>query len=112
MDLPEAWCHSHCILQVGQIQLNLDTQEMAKGSRVTPLSPKLFQLLREFMSHAGSVLSRKELMKAIWDTDYLGDTRTLYVHVRLLREKIEDDPCSPAYLRTVRGMGYRFDAPE
>ena len=64
------------------------------------------------MSNPGQVLSRKELMKDIWDTDYLGDTRTLYVHIRMLRERIEANPSSPAYLRTVRGIGYRFDAPE
>ena len=51
-------------------------------------------------------------MKAVWETDYVGDTATLNVHVRWLRTKIEDDPGAPQYLRTVRGVGYRFDAPD
>jgi two-component system phosphate regulon response regulator PhoB len=51
-------------------------------------------------------------MKNVWDTDFLGDTRTLDVHVRWIREKIEENPSSPVYLRTVRGVGYRFEVPE
>jgi DNA-binding response OmpR family regulator len=51
-------------------------------------------------------------MKQVWDTDYLGDTRTLDVHVRWVRKAVEKDPGSPEYLRTVRGVGYRFDAPD
>jgi len=51
-------------------------------------------------------------MKNVWDTDYVGDTRTLDVHVRWIREKIEENPSSPGYLRTVRGVGYRFEVPE
>jgi DNA-binding response OmpR family regulator len=57
------------------------------------------------------VLSRQLLMKKIWQTDYMGDTRTLSVHVRWLRLKVEDDPNNPRFLRTVRGVGYRFEVP-
>ena len=63
------------------------------------------------MRSPGRVLSRKFLMKKIWKTDYMGDTRTLDVHIRWLREKIEENPSSPMYLRTVRRVGYRFDIP-
>jgi DNA-binding response OmpR family regulator len=62
------------------------------------------------MQHPGQVVSRRTLMKEIWNTDYLGDTRTLDVHMRWLREKIEDDPNEPRLLVTVRGEGYRLEA--
>jgi len=64
------------------------------------------------MKNPGRVLSRPEIIKHVWETDYVGDTRTLNVHVRWLRLKIEDDPNSPRFLRTVRGVGYRFEVPE
>ena len=69
-------------------------------------------LLALFMRNRGRVLSRQEIMSRVWDTDYLDDTRTLTVYVRWLRLKIEDEPNAPRYLRTVRGVGYRFDVPE
>jgi DNA-binding response OmpR family regulator len=61
------------------------------------------------MRNPGKVLSRQEIMKQIWETDYMGDTRTLSVHIRWLRLKIEGDPDTPRFLRTVRGVGYRFE---
>lgn len=76
------------------------------------LTPKECALLQAFMNNGGKVLTRKFLMKKVWDTDWMEDTRTLDVHVRWLREKIEDNPSKPVYLRTVRGVGYRFEVPE
>jgi len=99
------------LIQVGDICLDEETHVVTKGNREVKLSPKLFQLLHMFMTNRGRVLTREQLMKEIWDTDYLGDTRTLYVHVRWLREAIEDDPKHSVYLRTLRGVGYRFDKP-
>ena len=64
-----------------------------------------------FLRNPGKVLSRPEIIKQVWETDYVGDTRTLSVHIRWLRSKIEDDPNNPQFLRTVRGVGYRFDVP-
>jgi DNA-binding response OmpR family regulator len=75
------------------------------------LNPKLSKLLQLFMQQPGEVLTRKFLMQQVWDTSYLGDTRTLDVHIRWLREAIEDDPTDPIYLRTVRRQGYRFENP-
>ena len=75
------------------------------------LNPKLSKLLQLFMQQPGEVLTRKFLMQQVWDTSYLGDTRTLDVHIRWLREAIEDDPTDPIYLRTVRRQGYRFETP-
>jgi DNA-binding response OmpR family regulator len=100
------------IIQVGGLTLSLGKQCVIRGSRQLRLNPKEFELLKVFMRSPGRVLSRKFLMKKVWKTDYMGDTRTLDVHIRWVREKIEKDPASPTYLRTVRGVGYRFDVPE
>jgi DNA-binding response OmpR family regulator len=75
------------------------------------LTPKLATLLNEFLLHPNEVIGRHHLMKVVWDTDYFGDTRTLDVHIRWLREIIEDNPAKPQLLRTVRGVGYIFSIP-
>ncbi len=72
------------------------------------LTPKEFKLLHLFVSHHNKALSRKKLMQDVWDTDYMGDTRTLDVHIRWVREKIEENPSKPKRLITIRGLGYRF----
>lgn len=97
-------------IRVGPLVLDLDTRILRKGDSSSYLRPKEARLLAFFMSNSGRVLSRQELIKQIWETDYIGDTRTLSVHVRWLRLKIEDDPGAPRLLRTVRGVGYRFEA--
>jgi DNA-binding response OmpR family regulator len=99
------------ILWMGDLSLDLRKRIVTKGSREHKLTPKQAKLLEVFVCNSGEVLTRKTLMKEVWNTDYLGDTRTLDVHVRWLREKIENDPSSPVYLRTVRGVGYRFEVP-
>ncbi len=70
------------------------------------LTPKLAQLLQEFLRHPNEVVTRLQLMQHVWNTDYVGDTRTLDVHIRWVREVIEDDPADPKLLLTVRGKGY------
>jgi DNA-binding response OmpR family regulator len=100
------------ILQAGGLTLKLATRCVNNGRREWRLTPKEFELLRVFMRSPGRVLSRKFLIKKVWKTDYMGDTRTLDVHIRWLREKIEETPSSPVYLHTIRGVGYRFDIPE
>ncbi|MDJ1179965.1 response regulator transcription factor [Roseofilum sp. BLCC_M91] len=72
------------------------------------LSPKEFRLLELFMNHPRRVWSRDQLIERIWEADFMGDTKTVDVHIRWLREKIELDPSHPEYLLTVRGFGYRF----
>lgn len=99
-------------LQVGDLVLHFDMRSVTRGKARYQLTPKEFKLLEVFMRNPGKVLSRKFLMKNVWETDYVGDTRTLDVHVRWLREKIEEDPSSPVYLCTIRGVGYRFEVPE
>jgi DNA-binding response OmpR family regulator len=64
------------------------------------------------MSHVGRVVTRAELLDQVWGVEWLGDTRTLDVHIRWVREKVEEDPSQPRYVQTVRGVGYRFAAPE
>jgi len=98
------------VLNVDGLHLNLETRELQNGHGAIQLTPKECQLLATFMRHACQVLSHKFLMKEVWDTDYVGDTRTLQVHVSWLRSKIEENPRRPNRLRTVRGVGYRFGA--
>lgn len=95
-------------MRLGNLILNLERRRITRGNRSHRLTPKEFELLRFFMQRPGQVVSRRMLMKEIWHTDYLGDTRTLDVHIRWLREKIEDDPAHPTRIETVRGLGYRF----
>lgn len=96
-------------LRCGNLSLDLRTQCLTKGDQRYRLTPKEFLLLKMFMSKPGQVLTHKAIMKEVWYTDYLGDRRTLYVHVNWIRQKIEDAPGNPVSLRTVRGVGYRFE---
>ncbi len=99
-------------LKIGPLRLDLGSRTLYRHAEVFHLRPKEAALLAFFIRHAGQVLSRQAIMKAVWKTEYVGDTRTLTVHVRWLREKIEEDPSHPRFLRTVRGMGYRFAVPD
>jgi DNA-binding response OmpR family regulator len=99
-------------IRAGDLILDPDAGILRKGETVVRLLPKENALLALFMGKRGKVLTRQEIMSRVWETDYLEDTRTLTVHVRWLRLKIEDDPNAPRYLRTVRGVGYRFDVPQ
>lgn len=88
----------------------LYTQEcrVTVGEEEISLSPKEYRLLELFMSYPRRVWSREQLIEQIWGPDFLGDTKTVDVHIRWLREKLEKDPSQPEYLITVRGFGYRF----
>lgn len=99
-------------LQVGPIKLNLAQRKVKCGPREERLTPKQAKLLEVLMRHAGEVVSRKMLIKQVWDTDYTGDTRTLDVHISWLRSVIEPNPLKPRYLKTLRGQGYRLDGDE
>ncbi len=96
-------------LSIGNISLDLENHRVMRGSKSFSLTPKEFFLLRLLMSKAGQTISRKTLMKEVWETDYLGDTRTLDVHIRWVREKVEDNPSRPLRLITVRGLGYKYN---
>lgn len=99
-------------IRAGDLVLDPAAGILHKGETAIRLRPKETALLALFMRNRSKVLSRHQIMKKVWETDYLEDTRTLNVHVRWLRTKIEDEPAAPRYLRTVRGVGYRFDVPE
>jgi DNA-binding response OmpR family regulator len=89
--------------------LNLVSRRASLGDRDLLLSPKEFNLLAELIRQRGVVLSRDLLLSSIWGSDFVGDPRTLDVHIHWLREKIEADPANPCRIATVRGIGYRFE---
>lgn len=95
-------------LVVGELRVALDSRQVYKGDELLQLRYKEFELLTLLLTRAGDVVTRAELFDKIWGTDWLGDTRTLDVHIRWLREKIEADPSQPRYIQTVRGVGYRM----
>lgn len=99
------------ILRRGPLTLNIKRRSIVKADREHHLTPKQAHLLELFMRHQGEVLTREYLMKRVWDTDFIDDTRTLDVHIHWVREAIEEDTSKPEYLRTVRGVGYRFSVP-
>jgi DNA-binding response OmpR family regulator len=99
-------------LQVGHLRADVTSRRVFKGEREIQLSAREFELLTRLMSHAGRAISRDELISAVWGPDWSGDPRTLEVHIRWLRLKIEDDPTTPRFVQTVRGYGYRFIGPE
>jgi DNA-binding response OmpR family regulator len=93
----------------GNVTLNLVSRRAFLHGEEMVLSPKEFSLLAELMRHQGAVLSRDLLLTRVWGYDFYGDTRTVDVHVRWLREKIETDASRPERIVTVRGIGYRFE---
>jgi DNA-binding response OmpR family regulator len=99
-------------LQVGPIKLNFTQRRVSCGGRDERVTPMQARLLEFFLRHPGELLSRKVLIKQVWETDYTGDTRTLDVHMSWLRSVIEPNPTRPRYLKTIRGQGYRLDVPE
>lgn len=97
------------MLEMGPVRLTLGVRVVACHGKEKRLTPKAAHLLEVFLKHPNKVLDRSYLMRSVWDTDYLDDTRTLDVHIRWLREAIENHSGKPRYIITVRGVGYRFD---
>ncbi len=97
------------ILTFGNLTLNLTRREVSLEQNVLALKPKEFELLLFLAQHRGQVLSREFILERVWGWDYIGDSRTVDVHVRWLREKIEIEPANPTRIITVRGAGYRFE---
>lgn len=92
----------------GRLQIDLLGYEVTVNGAKVNLSSKEFELLRILASHPGQVLTREQLLDLVWGNDFYGDSRTVDVHIRWLREKIEDDPGNPEFILTVRGVGYKF----
>ena len=101
----------HDRLVVGEIVLDRTARQVWRREQLVDLSQREFDLLQTLMTHAGEAVTRQNLLDAVWGQTWIGDVRTLDVHVRWLREKVEDDPSNPRYIETVRGYGYRFAAP-
>jgi two-component system response regulator RegX3 len=97
-------------LVVGPIQMDIDKHQVSvKGALIT-LPLREFELLEFFMRNPGRVLTRNQIIDRVWGGDYFGDTKTLDVHVKRLRAKIEEDPANPVLLQTIRGLGYKLEA--
>ncbi len=100
---------SNEVIRTGPIELDLNQRFVKIDGKQVSLTPRLTRLLQALMSKPGQVYDRDELFKFVWETEYIGDTRTLDVHVSWLRNLIEDDPRHPDYIKTIRGVGYRLD---
>lgn len=97
----------HC-LKFERLSIDLDQRRVTKDGRDITLRYKAFELLALLAEHAGEVVSRADIFDKVWGTDWIGDTRTLEVHIRWLREQLEDDPGQPQFIQTARSAGYRF----
>ena len=95
-------------IQHGDITIDFSRHEVYKKGQLLEMPLKEFELLRMLILNKGKVLSRELLLDKIWGFDYYGETRTVDVHIRYLRQKIEDDDSNPVYIETIRGIGYRF----
>ncbi|MFM9048599.1 MAG: response regulator [Actinomycetota bacterium] len=98
------------VIEVGPIRVDVDRHVVVVRGETVAMPLKEFDLLEILMRNAGRVLTRSQLIDRVWGSDYVGDTKTLDVHVKRLRAKIEADPTQPAILQTVRGLGYKIEA--
>ena len=96
-------------LSEGDVSLDIDRHELRVRGELVTLALKEFELLAYLLSNAGRVVTRDSLMANVWGYSYVGDTKTIDVHVKRLRAKIEDDPSNPQRITTIRGLGYRYE---
>ena len=97
-------------LEAGPVRMDVERHVVTVNGRKTSMPLKEFELLELLLRNAGRVLTRGQLIDRVWGSDYVGDTKTLDVHVKRLRAKVEPDPGRPQHILTVRGLGYKFDA--
>ena len=95
-------------IEIGEVRLDPERHSASLAGEELELSRKEFELLHRLMRDAGSVVTREQLIEDVWDMNWFGSTKTLDVHVSSLRRKLEDDPSSPRYVHTIRGVGFRF----
>ncbi len=100
------------VIACGPFSLNVPRRILVAKGQEHQLTPKLTLLMEIFLTNPGKTFDRRSLMEQVWHTDYMGDTRTLNVHIRWIRQFIEADPDNPLYMVTVRGVGYCFDLDE
>jgi DNA-binding response OmpR family regulator len=98
-------------IEVGAVQVDLAGHQILRDGRALPVKQKAFELLAFLVQHPGQVFTRDQLLERVWGYDYAGETRTVDVHIHWLRAQVEEDPASPAFLQTVRGVGYVFRRP-
>ena len=96
-------------LSVGPIRMDIDKHQVTIDSVQISLPLKEFELLEFLMRNSGRVLTRNQLIDRVWGSDYFGDTKTLDVHIKRLRAKIEEDPANPTIIHTIRGLGYKLE---
>lgn len=99
------------VLEVGDVRLDPERHECLVRGREVQLPLKEFELLEQLLINAGRVMTRDSLIDRVWGEDYVGDTKTLDVHIKRLRSRIEQDPSKPQLITTIRGLGYRFESP-
>ena len=97
------------VLEIAGVRMDVERHEVSVNGERIKLALKEFELLEMLLRNAGRVMTRGQLIDRIWGADYVGDTKTLDVHIKRLRTKIEPDPANPRYLMTVRGLGYKFE---
>ncbi|HPB72280.1 MAG TPA: response regulator transcription factor [Phycicoccus sp.] len=97
-------------LEAGPVRMDVERHVVSVGGRAVPMPLKEFELLELLLRNVGRVLTRMQLIDRVWGSDYVGDTKTLDVHVKRLRAKIEPDPAHPRHIVTVRGLGYKYEA--
>jgi two-component system response regulator RegX3 len=105
---PDGAAASPDVLEVGDVRLDPERHEVLVRGEPVSLPLKEFELLELLLANAGRVLSRGTLIDRIWGHHYVGDTKTLDVHVKRLRSRIEEDPSAPTHIATIRGLGYKF----
>ncbi|HCT79235.1 MAG TPA: DNA-binding response regulator, partial [Micromonosporaceae bacterium] len=101
--------HAGATLTAGPVRMDVERHVVTVDGSAVQLPLKEFELLELLLRNAGRVLTRGQLIDRVWGADYVGDTKTLDVHVKRLRSKIEPEPSTPRFLVTVRGLGYKFE---
>jgi two-component system response regulator RegX3 len=99
-------------LEVGNVRMDVERHIVTVGGGEVRLPLKEFELLEMFLRNPGRVLTRGQLIDRVWGSDYVGDTKTLDVHIKRLRTKIEPEPSNPGRIVTIRGLGYKFQQPD
>jgi two-component system response regulator RegX3 len=97
-------------LSAGPVKIDVERHQVSINDQLISLPLKEFELLEFLVRNSGRVLTRTQLIDRVWGSDYFGDTKTLDVHVKRLRSKIEIDPANPIYIQTIRGLGYKFES--
>jgi two-component system response regulator RegX3 len=97
------------VLSAGPVRIDVERHQVNINNELISLPLKEFELLEFLVRNSGRVLTRSQLIDRVWGSDYFGDTKTLDVHVKRLRAKIEKDPANPVFIQTIRGLGYKFE---